>query len=247
MPTLLTLGAWAAGAGPTSKAILELRCPSCGLRWDSSSILGSAATLASTDFADADHSHDWTDITSGVPSTFTPSSHTHGSITNDGKIGTTAGHLVKTGSDGTLTTLGLGFTDQYLKTGVSGPEWASLPSTFTPSAHSHTIKQELSGFIESPEAKTYVLSPSTNAAMTITQLKAQTSAGTVDCKIQDDGADVTGATLADAGTTLASLASDISVSVAAGSKLTLVVSDLQSSPADLAFTVHYTIASENNA
>ena len=149
--------------------------------------LGSAATLASTAFADADHSHDWTDIATGVP------------------------------------------------------------STFTPSAHNHTVKQELSGFIESPEAKTYVLSPSTNAAMTITQLKAQTSAGTVDVQIQDDGADVTGATLADAGTTLASLASDISVSVAAGSKLTLVVSDPQSSPADLAFTVHYTIASENNA
>ena len=123
----------------------------------------------------------------------------------------------------------------------------SIPSTFTPSAHNHTIKQELSGFIESPEAKTYVLSPATHAAMTITQLKAQTSAGTVDVKIQDDGVDVTGATLADAGTTLASLASDISVSVAAGSKLTLVVSDPQSSPADLAFTVHYTIASENNA
>jgi hypothetical protein len=149
--------------------------------------LGSAATVASTAFADVDHSHEWSDITSGVP------------------------------------------------------------STFAPSAHNHTIKQELSGFIESPEVKTYVLTPSTHAAMTITQLKAQTSVGTVDIELHDDSTIVTDASLADAGTTLASLASDISVVVAAGSKLALVVSDPQSSPENLAFTVYYTIASENNS
>ena len=124
---------------------------------------------------------------------------------------------------------------------------SGVPSTFAPSAHNHAIKQELSGFIESPEAKTYVLTPSTHAAMTITQLKAQTSVGTVDIELHDDGTIVTDASLVDAGTTLASLASDISVSVAAGSKLTLVVGDPQSSPENLAFTVHYTIASENNS
>jgi hypothetical protein len=124
---------------------------------------------------------------------------------------------------------------------------SGVPSTFAPSAHNHTIKQELSGFIESPEAKTYVLTPSTHAAMTITQLKAQTSVGTVDIELHDDSTIVTDASLADAGTTLASLASDISVVVAAGSKLTLVVGDPQSSPENLAFTVHYTIASENNS
>lgn len=212
----------------------------------------------------------WDDVTS-KPSTFAPAthasshhtggadaiapadigaaaaSHTHGNISDDGKIGTTADQLVKTGSGGTLTTLGIGTTDQWLKTGTSGPEWAALPATSTPSAHNHVIKQEISGFIESPEAKTYVLSPSTNAAMTITQLKAQTSVGTVDIALEDDGDAVTGASLADAGTTLASLASDISVVVAAGSKLTLVVSDPQSSPENLAFTVHYTVASENNS
>ena len=212
----------------------------------------------------------WDDVTS-KPSTFAPAthasshhtggadaiapadigaaaaSHTHGNISDDGKIGTTGDQLVKTGSGGTLTTLGIGTTDQYLRTGASGPEWAALPATSTPSAHSHAIKQEISGFIESPEAKTYVLSPSTHAAMTITQLKAQTSVGTVDIELHDDGTIVTDASLADAGTTLASLASDISVSVAAGSKLTLVVGDPQSSPENLAFTVHYTIASENNS
>jgi len=148
--------------------------------------LGSAATLASTAFADADHEHAWSDITSGVP------------------------------------------------------------ATFAPSAHNHTVTLEISGFIESPEAKTYVISPAIPEAITITQLKAQTSAGTVDLAVHDDGTQVTGCSLADAGTTLASLASAISESVAAGSKLALVVSDLQSSPADLAFTIHYTVASANN-
>ena len=124
---------------------------------------------------------------------------------------------------------------------------SGVPASFTPSAHNHTVTLEISGLIESPEAKTYVLTPSTHAAMTITQLKAQTSVGTVDIELHDDGTIVTGASLADAGTTLASLASDISVSVAAGSKLALVVSDPQTSPENLAFTVHYTIASENNS
>ena len=231
-----------------------------------------AITAANIGAAAASHTHAASDITSGLATVattgaysdlsgtptlgtaaasasgdFAAASHTHGNISDDGKIGTTADQLVKTGSGGTLTTLGIGTTDQYLRTGASGPEWAALPATSTPSAHSHTIKQELSGFIESPEAKTYVLSPSTHAAMTITQLKAQTSVGTVDIALEDDGDAVTGASLADAGTTLASLASDISVVVAAGSKLTLVVSDPQSSPENLAFTVHYTVASENNS
>jgi hypothetical protein len=124
---------------------------------------------------------------------------------------------------------------------------ARLTNDRNPTAHNHTVTLEISGFIESPEAKTYVISPAIPAAITITQLKAQTSAGTVDLAVHDDGTPVPGCSLADAGTTLASLASAISESVAAGSKLALVVSDLQSSPADLAFSVHYTVASANNA
>lgn len=45
----------------------------------------------------------WTDITD-KPGTFTPASHTHGSITNDGKIGTTNDLVVVTGVGGALTT-----------------------------------------------------------------------------------------------------------------------------------------------
>ena len=149
--------------------------------------LGSAATLASTAFADTDHEHAWSDITSGVP------------------------------------------------------------STFTPAAHNHNVTLEISGFIESPEAKTYVISPAIPAAITITNVKAKTSAGTVDIKLQDDGVDISDTTIGDVGTSVASPASEPSASVASGSVLALVVSDLQSSPADLAFSVHYTVASANNA
>lgn len=195
--------------------------------------LGSAATSATSDFAAA--------------------SHTHGGISSDGKIGTTADALVKTGSGGTLTTLGLGMTDQYLKTGTSGPEWSTFPATFAPSAHNHgvTVTLELSGFIEAPEAKTYVLSPAIPSGITITNFKARTGAGSCDLKLQDDGVDITNATLDDVDSdALAEPVSAISASVASGSRLTLVVSDATSSaPEDLAFTVHYTVAvtSANNA
>ncbi len=155
--------------------------------------LGSAATLASTAFADVDHSHEWSDITSGVPSTFAPSAHNHGV----------------------------------------------------------TVTLELSGFIEAPEAKTYVLSPSIPAAITIVNVKAQTGSGTCDIKLQDDGSDISNTTLDDVGSgSVATPGTEPSAAVAAGSKLALVVSDPSSSaPEDLAFTVYYTVAvtSANNA
>ena len=39
----------------------------------------------------------------GVPETFTPSSHTHGNLSNDGKIGSTANVPIITGTNGVLT------------------------------------------------------------------------------------------------------------------------------------------------
>lgn len=45
----------------------------------------------------------WSDITN-KPGTFTPSEHTHGNITNDGKIGTANDLVVVTGAGGALTT-----------------------------------------------------------------------------------------------------------------------------------------------
>jgi len=58
------------------------------------------------------------------------SSHTHGNITNDGLIGTTAGLVVKTGtspSNGALTTLGMGTAGQVLavNSGATDIEWVN--------------------------------------------------------------------------------------------------------------------------
>ena len=44
----------------------------------------------------------------GVPSTFAPSSHSHGSITDDGKIGNLDGSILATGTDGVIETLTIG-------------------------------------------------------------------------------------------------------------------------------------------
>ena len=52
----------------------------------------------------------WSGITS-KPSSFTPSSHTHGNITNDGKVGTTSGYAVYTTTGGAVTAGTLATTD----------------------------------------------------------------------------------------------------------------------------------------
>jgi len=55
----------------------------------------------------------------------TPTSHTHGNVTDDGKIGTTAGLPVKTGTAGALVALALGTAGQVLavNTGATDVEW----------------------------------------------------------------------------------------------------------------------------
>lgn len=89
-----------------------------------------------------------------IPTSFTPSSHAHGSITNDGRIGTTSGQIVVTGSGGALTTSatisassvsGLAavatsgsYNDLSNKPSLFDGSYTSLtnvPSTFTPAAH----------------------------------------------------------------------------------------------------------------
>lgn len=54
------------------------------------------------------------------------STHTHGNITNDGKIGSTTGLMVKTTTNGVLTTLAQGSSGQYLK--YDGT-WDTPPNT----------------------------------------------------------------------------------------------------------------------
>lgn len=45
----------------------------------------------------------YADLT-GIPSTFTPSSHAHGNVTSDGRIGSASGQIVVTGTGGVLST-----------------------------------------------------------------------------------------------------------------------------------------------
>jgi adenosyl cobinamide kinase/adenosyl cobinamide phosphate guanylyltransferase len=66
------------------------------------------------DVADLAESVDWANVTS-KPTTFTPSSHTHGNITNVGAIGTTANLVVMTGESGVLGAKTAGTTSQYLR------------------------------------------------------------------------------------------------------------------------------------
>ena len=84
---------------PTSKAVLE----------KVNTIVSDIYTKAEADdtFSPISHAHDWSSITS-KPSTFTPSSHTHGNLQDDGKIkvnGTVqASRNVITDSSGNITT-----------------------------------------------------------------------------------------------------------------------------------------------
>lgn len=61
-------------------------------------------------------------------STFATSSHTHGNVTNDGKIGTASGKLITTGTGGALQA-----SDSITKSMIS-----DFPSSMTPTSHAST-------------------------------------------------------------------------------------------------------------
>lgn len=67
----------------------------------------------------------WTDITA-KPTEFTPSEHVHGNITNEGKIGTTAGSIITTGADGTLQATAGTAAGQMLY--WNGSAWIFIPA-----------------------------------------------------------------------------------------------------------------------
>lgn len=68
----------------------------------------------------------------------TPTSHTHGNITNDGKIGTTTGLMIKTTTGGALTALAQGSAGQFLQ---HDGTWGTPPDTvYThPATHPSTM------------------------------------------------------------------------------------------------------------
>ena len=74
----------------------------------------------------------WSDVT-GKPSTFTPSDHTHGNITNAGAIGSTSGLPVVTGADGVLQAGSFGTTAGTVCEGND----SRLSDARTPTSHTH--------------------------------------------------------------------------------------------------------------
>ncbi len=59
-------------------------------------------------------------------SAFATSTHTHGNITNDGKVGSTSGLVIKTGASGAVEALSAGSNGQFLQYNAT---WATPPNT----------------------------------------------------------------------------------------------------------------------
>lgn len=77
----------------TIEGATEFTLPITGsVTGSSGSCTGNAATASAVA---------WSGVT-GKPSTFTPSSHAHGNLTNDGKVGSAAGKPLVTGTDGAV-------------------------------------------------------------------------------------------------------------------------------------------------
>lgn len=76
--------------------------------------------------SDTGHTHTKSEITD-FPSTMTPSSHSHGNVTNDGKIGSASGKIITTTTGGALQA-----SDSITKSMIS-----DFPSSMTPTSHTH--------------------------------------------------------------------------------------------------------------
>ena len=82
----------------------------------------------------------WSGVT-GKPSSYTPSSHTHGNITNAGAIGTTANKPLITTTNGVITTGSFGTTANTFCQGND----SRLSDARTPTAHTHSASDITSG------------------------------------------------------------------------------------------------------
>ena len=94
-----------------------------------------ATTLSgynSSQFAKTEHEHVTSDITN-FPSSLPPSSHTHGHLTNDGAIGSTAGKPVITGENGVLSAGSFGTGPGTFCQGND----ERLSNSRTPTSHAH--------------------------------------------------------------------------------------------------------------
>lgn len=69
----------------------------------------------------------WANIKTALGGLYAALTHAHGNITTDGKIGSTAGLIVKTTTSGVLTTLAAGSSGQFLQ--YDGT-WAAVPDSY---------------------------------------------------------------------------------------------------------------------
>lgn len=82
--------------------------------------------------SDVGHTHTKSEITD-FPSTITPSSHAHGNITNDGKVGTASGKPLITTTGGAVTTGSFGSSSGTFCQGND----SRLSNARTPTSHTH--------------------------------------------------------------------------------------------------------------
>lgn len=124
----------------------------------SNAVSNSAVADALDGKSDVGHTHTVSDVTdfptlstvatsgsyndlSNKPTTMTPTSHTHGNITNDGKIGSNANKPLITTTNGVITTGSFGTTANTFCQGND----SRLSDARTPTSHTHT-KSEITDF-----------------------------------------------------------------------------------------------------
>ena len=118
----------------------------------SNAVSNSVVSNALDGKSDVGHTHTVSDVTdfptlatvatsgsyndlSNKPTTMTPTSHTHGNITNDGKIGSNANKPLITTTGGTVTTGSFGTSANTFCEGND----SRLSDARTPTAHTHTV------------------------------------------------------------------------------------------------------------
>jgi hypothetical protein len=137
---------------------------------------------------------------------------------------------------------GSGAYQVYQRNSSGNSVWGAIPvdgTTMTIASGnliSHGQQENLGAHIETPTAKTYTLDLAASSAYTIKSFKCILGAGTCTLALQQNGTNVSGAGAISVSTTLSTTA--LTQAVAANDKITIVLSSLASSPADLAFTMY---------
>jgi hypothetical protein len=101
------------------------------------------------------------------------------------------------------------------------------------------LVDEVTGFLEAPTDKIYVLDQSAAYAYTINTIKVATLSGTTTLAVKINGTSVTGISSVSVSSSPATGTATAANAVSIGDKVTLVLSS-SSSPVDMSFTLKYT-------